>query len=279
MSTGIDAPGTHAGQHQRVRRVGPWLVAEKQLLFSLRFIKTALAVTVLTPVFYIFSLGLGLGTVVDSAQPDGVGGVPYLLFVAPAMLATAGMMFAVEESTYPVMAGFRWNRGYWAAAATTLTPAQIALGAALATAIRVAVITTIYFLIIAFVFDAVPNPLTGWLMIPLAAVGGTALGFPVMAFTATLTRDSGQFALIQRVVVMPLMLFSGTFFPLANLPLSVQWIGWLSPLWHTTELGRLLSYHQPMPGVMIAVHLACIFIPSAVGLLVAMRLFTQRLTS
>ena len=63
-----------------------------------------------------------------------------------------------------------------------------------------------------------------------------------MAYAASIEDDKGQFALVQRFVFMPMFLFSGTFYPLATLPLWLQWIGWVSPLWHATELGRWLTY-------------------------------------
>ena len=137
------------------------------------------------------------------------------------------------------------------------------------------------FLIIALVFNAVPNPATGWLMIPLAALGGTALGFPVMAFTATLTRDSGQFALIQRVVVMPLMLFSGTFFPISQLPQVLEWLAWASPLTHAITLTRAVGLGSPAPlpveGWQAALHLAYLLAWAIGGYVFGVRRLRRRM--
>ena len=78
--------------------------------------------------------------------------------------------------------------------------------------------------------------------IPVASLAGLAFGLPLMAYAASIKEDKGQFAMVMRFIVMPLFLFSGTFFPLDTLPLAVRWIGWISPIWHGTELGRVFTY-------------------------------------
>ena len=85
-------------------------------------------------------------------------------------------------------------------------------------------------------FGAIPS---GWGLFTIVAglLGGFAFA-PLAAYAATITEDKGQFAIVQRVIVLPLTLFSGTVFPLTQLPMFLQWIGWLSPLWHASELGR-----------------------------------------
>ncbi len=76
---------------------------------------------------------------------------------------------------------------------------------------------------------------------------------------------------------MPMFLFSGTFYPLASLPLWLQWIGWISPLWHATELGRVVTYGQPTEPIMIVVHVTYLLALSIGGLIVCRRLFERRL--
>ncbi len=100
-----------------------------------------------------------------------------------------------------------------------------------------------------------------------------------MRYTANVHDDSGFLSLVGRLVIMPMFLFSGTFYPLSSLPLAVQWIGWISPLWHATELGRWLSYGQPLPPWRIAVSLVYLLALGLGGWLWARRRFERRLTS
>ena len=80
-----------------------------------------------SPLLFLLAMGLGLGSLVDGAS-GGVDGVPYLLFVAPGMVAVQAMMTAVSESTYPVYGLFTWNRMYHSMLATPLTVSDLLLG-------------------------------------------------------------------------------------------------------------------------------------------------------
>ena len=97
-------------------------------------------------------------------------------------------------------------------------------------------------------------------------LAGLAFGVPLMAYAASIYEDKGQFALVQRFIFMPMFLFSGTFYPLDSLPLWLQWIGWISPLWHATELGRWISYGAELSPAMIAVHFGYLIVLTVVGL-------------
>ena len=117
---------------------------------------------------------------------------------------------------------------------------------------------------------------TLWLWL-WALLAGLAFGMPLLAFSSTLKEDKGQFALVQRFIVMPLFLFSGTFFPLESLPGAIRWIGWISPLWHSTELGRILSYGYAEAPALTAVHVAYLLLLGFAGWVLARRNFTRRL--
>ena len=106
---------------------------------------------------------------------------------------------------------------------------------------------------------------------------GLAFGLPVMAYAAQMKEDTGQFSIVQRFVFTPLFLFSGTFYPLETLPSALHWIGWISPLWHASELGRVVSYGAPKPAWLVAIHLLALLAFAVVGWLVARRTFTRRL--
>jgi lipooligosaccharide transport system permease protein len=104
-----------------------------------------------------------------------------------------------------------------------------------------------------------------------------AFGLPLMAFSASLTEDKGQFALVNRFIFTPMFLFSGTFFPLTTLPVALQWIGWISPLWHTSEIGRNLSYGLPPGSWPVGWHYAVLVAYAVAGWVLAHRVFRRRL--
>jgi lipooligosaccharide transport system permease protein len=111
--------------------------------------------------------------------------------------------------------------------------------------------------------------------VPAATLLAFAFAAAGMAAT-TFMRSWQDFDLIQ-LIVLPLFLFSGTFYPLETLPVGLQWIGWISPIWHASEAGRLLSY-GPGPGSWpLGAHLAVLTVLAVVGWFVARRVFVGRL--
>jgi lipooligosaccharide transport system permease protein len=257
---------------RRSRRWGALYIAEHRIrgvrAWWITFVTTAIG----NPLLYLVSLGVGLATLV----PKGVDGVPYVVFVAPALLVTAAVTAAAEESTYPYLMGFKWNPIFYAMNAAPLTGAQIAQGMAIAIAFRVVITSVVYYLVAA-AFGAVLLPATGWLAILAAVLAGMALSSLITAFTATVQEDKGQMALIMRFLVMPLFLFSGTFFPLERLPVVLQWIGWISPVWHGTELGRDATYASGEPVWLVLVHIGYLLVLGVAGLWRTQQVITRRL--
>ena len=133
----------------------------------------------------------------------------------------------------------------------------------------------IYFAVMVL-FGAVPSPL-GALGVITASFTGVAVGVLIMAYTSTVTEDKGQMAIIMRFIITPMFLFSGTFFPLSQLPVYLQWIGWLSPLWHGTELGRVLAYGLDEPAWLTVVHAAYLLVLAAVGWRASQLIVARRL--
>jgi lipooligosaccharide transport system permease protein len=243
----------------KARRYGSWYVAEHRLLGMRAYAQTIVATSIGNPLVYLFALGVGLASLVDAGISAGPGSqVSYLTFVAPALLASAAVTVATEEFTYPVLASFKWNPIFSAMNAAPVSAAQIANGTIIAVLFRIVVTCAIYFGVM-ILFGAVPQE-TGALGIVTASLTGLAIGVLIMAYTSTVQEDKGQMAIIMRFIITPLFLFSGTFFPLTQLPLYLQWIGWISPLWHGTELGRVLAYGLAEPAWLTAIHLAYLVI-------------------
>ncbi|OUE27279.1 ABC transporter permease [Clavibacter michiganensis] len=260
----------------RPRRAGAWYAAEHRLLGIRAYLGTALATGIASPYVYLYALGVGLATVVDQGTGANQAlGVSFLVFVAPALLATSAMTVASEEFSYPIFGGFKWNPVFQAMNASPLTPAQIIDGQVIGVAIRMAPTCIAYFAFM-LLFGAVPLG-TGFLAVGAAVLTGMAIGVMLMAYVATLTQDTGQIAMVMRFVITPLSLFSGTFFPLTQLPVWLQWIGWISPLWHGTELGRVATYGMEEPIWLTIAHVAYLLLWLAVGWTLARRVATRRL--
>ncbi|WDF34163.1 ABC transporter permease [Arthrobacter agilis] len=260
---------------RRARAFGSWYYAEHVLRSMNSYKWTLLASSVGTPVMYLFAMGIGLATLVDRNSEGAFGGVSYLAFIAPALLASATIMTAATEFTYPVMDGFKWRRVYYGPHASPLNTGQIVQGHIIAVTARLTVTTIIYFLIVA-AFGASPSA-TGVVAVPVAVLCGLAFGLPLMAYSASVEEDKGQFALVMRFIVTPLFLFSGTFFPLDTLPVFLRWIGWISPLWHGTELGRALTYGHEVPLWLAVVHVLYLVLLAAGGLRLARSVYARRL--
>ncbi|WP_261167038.1 ABC transporter permease [Microbacterium sp. Marseille-Q6965] len=269
------------GRAPRTR--GTWYVAEHMIRAMRAYGWTILVGSVGQPILYLLGLAVGLAALIQVPIDDGGEPVPYLLFVAPALLMTAALNVAAEEFTYPVLAGFKWRRFFYGFSASPLAPRQIANGVVVAASARM-VVTVAFYLVFVLAFFAWLHPdatrmATSWLMAPIGVLAGIAYGGPMLAFAASLEDDRGQLQLVQRFVFMPMFLFSGTFYPLATLPVWLQWIGWVSPLWHASELGRAAAYGKPMDAGMAALHAGFLVLLAALGIALAWRMFHRRLAS
>lgn len=249
-----------------------------------RYWKGTVIVSTVTPLLYLLSLGLGLGSLVDSRGGGDQLGTSYLSYIAPALLAATGMQIGATESTFPVMAGFMWDRAYFAMHATPLTPRQILRGSMTWVAIRVAMAATVFYLIVA----AFGAALT-WqsvFSIPLATFGAVSFAAPIFAIAAIAQKDN-IFNYIFRFIVTPMMLFAGTFYDISALPRFGQVIAWITPLWHTNELVRAVSLGPldldtgigQLSPAMWAVHLGYLAIWLVGGYVVAARAFQRRLVT
>ena len=226
--------------------------------------------SVIGPILYLTALGVGLGKLVN--RGPGVG-VPYLDFVAPGILAATAMQLATFESSYPVMAAIRWTRQFHAMLATPLRSRDLLIGHQLYVAARLAVVSAIYLVVLAG-FGALHSPyaILAW---PAAVLVGLAHSAPVSAFSAWLQREEGFNGLF-RFVVMPMFLFSGTFFPVTRLPHGAREIAYATPLWNGVDLMRHLTLGTASLWPSLA-HVAYLLLWVAGGLTLAARTYRRRL--
>jgi lipooligosaccharide transport system permease protein len=229
--------------------------------------------SVLGPLFYLGALGLGLGTLVDRHGTASLGGVSYLAFVAPAILASGAMNSAMSEASYPVFGSVKWNKIYIAAQASPLRPADVFHGHLMFITMRIAMnaaLVTVYM----WAFGASRS---AWLVLawPAATLTGLAFAAPVAAWAMTL-RTENSFAYLFRFGMMPLMLFSGTFFPVSQLPGWLRALAYATPLWHGVDLCRMLSLGDvDVPRALI--HVAYLTALSAAGIWAGARTYRRRL--
>jgi lipooligosaccharide transport system permease protein len=229
--------------------------------------------SLLSPVLYLGAMGLGLGKLVDAHGTARLGGISYLVFLAPGLLAAAAMQAGIEESTYPVLGSVKWRRTYYAAAASPLRPADIFHGHLLFTAMRLAMNSAIFLAVMA-VFGAITSP---WVLaaLPVAVLTGLAFAAPIEAWAITVTRDT-SFALVFRFGMIPLFLFSGTFFPVTQLPAWIRPLAYITPLWHGVALCRSLSLGTATLGGAL-VHVGYLAGLAAVSIAVGNRTYRRRL--
>ncbi|MGO1384585.1 MAG: ABC transporter permease [Arachnia sp.] len=273
--TSLRIPMTHDEMAAAVDRRGSLFTMETWLLQAKAYVGSILGVGILSPLLYLMAMGIGLGVVVDRASGDSLG-MPYLHFVAPALLLSTALAAATEENTFTIMAGFKWRETYFGAQVTPVTPEQIATGHVLGVSLRYLVTCTIYWVILA-VFGAIPNIAMGLLLIPIGVLCAHSIGLPIMAWSSTITVEKGQFALLNRFVIMPMMLFAGTYFPLETLPVFLRPIGWVSPLWHAVELGRAATTGAAVVAGMAVVHIGYMTLLCILGWFLARRHYRRRL--
>ena len=226
----------------------------------------------LSPLLFLLSIGLGLGGLVDKSA-GGVGGVPYLQYVVPGILAAQAMSVAMGMATYQVLGAIRWDMKYHAMLATPIGIDDILLGHLTFVAMQVTGAAAV-FLGVAALFGSFAS---WWVLLslPITVLTGMAFAAPVFAFSAKQEGDAG-FNILFRFVMTPLFLFSGVFFPIDQLPAFLRPVAWLTPLWHGVDANRSLALGSPdLAGVLG--HTAYLLVVIAIGVWLARRTFTKRL--
>ena len=235
LPASADRPITHAP--------GAWVMAGRAFMSWLvnyrRTWRGSIYSSLFNPVLYLGAMGLGLGRLVNQHSTASLGHVSYLAFLAPGLMAASAMQTAVGESLYPVYVSVKWQKTYQAAAATPLRPSDIYHGHLLFTTMRL-VMNMTFFLGIMAAFGAIESP---WavLCLPVAVLTGLAFATPLDAFAVTQSKNDQAFNLIFRFGMIPLFLFSGTFFPISQLPGWMRLVAYATPLWHGVALCRALS--------------------------------------
>lgn len=225
-----------------------------------------MTVSFLNPIFFLLGMGVLLGSLVDRGEPE-LDGLSYLEFVAPGLLAATAMQTAASVTTFPIRAGLKWWRTYHAVVATPVRVGELVAGVVTWAGVRVGV-STLAFALVAGIAGAFGSPLAA--LTPLAALlCGLAFASLIAALSATIPSDQ-YLAALYRFGLVPLFLFSGTFFPVSQLPGWLQPVAWATPLWHGVELCRDLATGAVALDA-TALHVGYLVVVIAVGATVATR--------
>jgi lipooligosaccharide transport system permease protein len=248
-------------------------VFEHRYLQYKRTFRASIFSSFLSPVMFLAAMGLGLGAYVDGT--DSLGGVSYLAFLAPGLLAATAMQSGSFEATFPIMNGLVWNKVFHAMYATPISPRDIALGNLLWMVARLTLISTVFtFVMVLFGVAASPEIV---LAIPAAVLTGMAFAAPIGAFSAT-QKTPERFATIFRFIITPMFLLSGTFYPIETLPPVAQVVAWLTPLYHGVALTRGLALgiagEQP---IAMLVHFVVLLVIAVVGVFLMVRAVERRM--
>jgi lipooligosaccharide transport system permease protein len=229
--------------------------------------------TFLNPVLYLLAMGVGLGQLVDDGSGSTSLGIEYLTFLAPGLLAATAMMTGAGDASWPVMAGIKWRKTYEAVLATPVGVPELMIGHLAWVGVRLVFVTVVYSSVMT-AFGAT-TVVEGLLAIPPAVLTGLGFAAVVTGYTARLKDEQGLSSLF-RFAIMPLFLFSGTFFPIEQLPGWTQPAAYATPLFHGVSLCRGLALDAEFavnPWVSIAYLIAML----ALGLVLAIVLMRRRL--
>ena len=217
------------------------------------------------PLFYLLSIGFGLGGMVgDVPGPNGEP-IPYAVFVAPALLASASMNGAISESTFNVFFKLNYAKTYDAVLSTPMAPGDVALGEIGWAVIRSS-LYAIGFTVVIVILQLVQSP---WAIFAIPAAMLMAFGFAAVGMAATTFMRSWQDFDLINLVILPLFLFSGTFFPVTAYPPALQLFVQLTPLYQGVDLIRqLVTGHIDAT---IAVHVVYLTVMGLIGLAIVAR--------
>jgi lipooligosaccharide transport system permease protein len=223
------------------------------------------------PLFYLVGIGYGLGSLVGTITGPGGEPMTYQAFVAPALLASAAMNGAIAEATFNFFFKLNYEKTFASILNTPLNPGDIAVGELGWALIRGGLYAT-GFLGVMVVLGLATSP---WVLLafPSALLIGFAFGAVGMAATSFM-KTWQDFDLVQ-LVVLPMFLFSATFFPLETYPPALQIVVRLSPLYQGVDLIRSLSVGAISP--VLLVHVAYLSIMGLIGLAVTSRRLDQLL--
>lgn len=261
----VSMPGDTDGGHPAVGAASYWFTQYR------RTWRSGVFSSFLIPVLWLTAIGSGVGGYIER-DPTGLG-LGYLDYLAPGLLASTAFNAGGAECSWPVYGALKWNRQYLAMLATPLRVIDILLGHLWFVTGRLGMNVLAFFLVMGLF-----GTLHSWWapLGPLAAVlTGLAAATPMYALAVTV-KSENRLPVVYRLAILPMMLFSGVFFPVDQIPALLQPVVWISPLWHGVELCRAATLGIT-PAVSPVWHTGCLLLWAGAGVLIARSQLTRRL--
>lgn len=251
--------------------------AESEVIAYRRTWRGTVITSFINPVFFLAAMGAGLGQLVDDGTGSGLP-ISYLTFVASGLIAANAMQNGAGDGSFPVMAGIVWRKNFHGTITTPLGPADIIWGRLIWGVGRLAFVLLV-FVVIAVLFGALEiGPSIA--AIPPGILTGVAFTTAITAWTLT-QEDGRSLSTLFRFLIVPLFLFSGTFFPISQLPDWLQPVAYATPLFHGVELVRKVALPEVGAPVVTSmpmwVHLAYLLTMAGIGLYLSIRLLDRRI--
>ena len=255
---------------------GAWRLLDYWAIAYRRTWKGSVISSFVTPLFFVLAMGVLLGGFIEGDPAKLDGATSYLAFVAPGMIAAQAMTTAFGETTYPVMGMIKWHKAYFGMVATPLRIPEVILAHLCFVLFRVATSCAVFIAVMApfGVFSSIPGVIGAFVVQLLI---GLAFATPLYGFSAGL-KDESAFALVFRLGMIPLFLFSGAFFPVSNLNRWMEALARATPLWHGVDLTRMLTLGE-VDWSMAAVHVIYLVVLALAGWFWAVRRLTKRMVS
>jgi lipooligosaccharide transport system permease protein len=237
---------------------GAFRVWQRNLTIFRKYWKSIMFPNFIEPLLYLAALGLGLGTFI---QQGGINGQSYIQYIAPGLLASNAMFAASFESTFNTFVKFEINKIYDAIITTPINAEDVVAGEYLWAGTRAALYGTAFLgvlTVLGFAFDE-PLITSFWAVLipPTLLVIGVMFSVMGTLFTSLIQRID-FYAYYFTLVVTPLFLFSGIFFPVEDFPAPVPQIAWFTPLYHAVNVCRALAT-GPTPAVLVDVAWILVF--------------------
>ena len=250
--------------------------AESEVIAYRRTWRGTVITSFVNPVLFLAAMGAGLGSLVDTGSGDL--GVPYLAFVATGLMAATAMQSGAGDGSFPVMAGILWRKNFHGTITTPLGPEDIILGRLEWGVVRLT-FTLLVFAIISVAFGAID---LGHALLAIAPAVLTGLAFTACITAWTLTQKDGMsLSTLFRFAIVPLFLFSGTFFPISQLPSFLQLVAYATPLFHGVELVRKITLPEAGASIITSmpmwVHVAYLVVMGGIGIYLSIRFLNKRL--
>lgn len=245
---------------------GAFRVWQRDLTIFSKFWKAALFPNLIEPFFYLAALGLGLGAFVED-----INGQDYIYYIAPGLLASNAMFAASFEATFNTFVKFRIDKVYDAIISTPVNAEDIVFGEYLWSGTRATLYGSAFLLVLALL-----GLITSWwalLLPPFIFLLGLMFSVMGMLFTS-LIQSIDFYAYYFTLIVTPMFLFSGIFFPLDDFPSPVPQLAWFTPLYHAVNVCRALAT-GPSPAVIL--DLLWIIVFTAALSLVPIQIMRKRL--